>query len=206
MVEQTLPDNIQIEYSALREEILFRLRVQQDMINYSLLFVGFMATVLAIQGLDPGAVLIVLLFGPLVGIFLALIYLKQHVFVEALAGYISKLGFRGPSDQCNSPKEMRPFTGWEDYLTTNFYTHRLPTVLTGIIGLAEGLFPMLIGIVCWLLYVALRHNLAKSNFASSIATGYGLDVGMILNWLAGLDAVLLVFALVVELYFPLSWM
>jgi hypothetical protein len=77
--DQDLHNNLITEYNALREEILFRLRVQQDMINYSLLFVGFVATILTIQDLDIGAILIVLLFGPLVGIFLALIYLKQHI-------------------------------------------------------------------------------------------------------------------------------
>jgi hypothetical protein len=196
---EALPESIVVEYNALREEILFRLKVQQDVMNYSLLFVGFIATTLAIQGLDTGAVLIVLLLGPLVGIFLAFVYLKQHIFIEALAGYISsQLSYDTSSEKGASTQKICPFAGWEDHLTKSFYTDRLPTLFTGILELAEGLFPLLMGIACWLLFIALRGRWPASQLPGLMATNLGLDVVRLSDIWAILEVVLLVCALIVE--------
>jgi hypothetical protein len=196
---QALPESIVVEYNALREEILFRLKVQQDVMNYSLLFVGFIVITLAIQGLDTGAVLILLLLGPLVGIFLAFVYLKQHLFIEALAGYISsQLRYDTSSEKGVSTQQIRPFAGWEDHLTKSFYTGRLPILFTGILGLAEGLFPLLIGIACWLLFIALRGGWSGSQLPGPIATNLSLDVVRLSDIWAILDIVLLACALIVE--------
>jgi hypothetical protein len=196
---QALPESMVVEYNALREEILFRLKVQQDVMSYSLLFVGFIATTLAIQGLDTGAVLIVLLFGPLVGIFLAFVYLKQHIFIEALADYIaSQLSYDTSSKNGTSTQKVCPLAGWEHYLTKSFYTDRLPTLFTGILELAEGLFPLLIGIACWLLFIALRGRWSASQLPGFVDTKLGLDVVNLSDIWAILEVVLLVGALIVE--------
>ncbi len=139
-------EEIVAEYAALREEILFRLRVQQDMISYSFLAAGFLATLLGVN-IDPRMRLVIILMGPIMCVFLQLIYTKQHLFVELLAKYVStELGIESAPANSLSRNNSAPFDGWEDYLSS-FYIHSRLNLYSKILGYAEGGFPTLVGLL-----------------------------------------------------------
>jgi hypothetical protein len=66
------------------------------------------------------------------------------------------------------------------------------------VGLTEGLFPLLIGIVCWVLYTSLSDLIIGSRLLASFNTRFGLDLAKSLNIWALIDLGLLIFVLVIE--------
>jgi len=144
-----IPEYIFAEYNAVRNEILFRLKVQQDMINYTFVAAGLLGTFLGLYAIiDIRTLLVVLLIGPIACIFLQLNYFKQHLFVELLAKYIStELGVAVSLQEGMPQHKEMPFAGWEDYLSSFYaHQHRL-NFYSKLLGYAEGGFPTLIGVL-----------------------------------------------------------
>jgi hypothetical protein len=151
MSDKTIPSNVTTEYEAMRAEIVFRLKVQQDMINYTFVTAGLLATLLGLYDTIPKlALLIMLLLGPLVIVFIQFVYFKQHIFTHTLANYISTALYYETSqdDQKSSkpPQRILPFGGWETFLTSYLYKRKLPDFYSSLLSYAEGGFPTLIGI------------------------------------------------------------
>jgi hypothetical protein len=151
MANQSFPESISSEYGAARAEILFRLKAQQDIINYSLAVAGALGVLLGLI-LNPNSntksLFALLLLGPLFCVFLQAIYLKHHIFNELLEGYIStQLGIKIQLDEELPSRPILPFAGWERYLTSSLYQDRQTNFISAMLGYAEGGFPTLIGIL-----------------------------------------------------------
>jgi hypothetical protein len=136
------------EYQAIRAEILLRLGFQQQLLNLSLITIGFIvpiSSLLAIHTIDPRSVLLLLLIGPIVSVFLQLIYLKQIIYIQQLASYIVYgLG------SVQSPV----FSGWEKHLNSKLIKPPLVHRALAITGAAEALFPSIAGVLYWLVFEA----------------------------------------------------
>ena len=202
MNNQTSLESVIAEYSALREETLFRLGVQQQVINYSLLLVGFVVTLLSIKDLDWGAVLVMLLLVPLVGILLTFIYLKQHMFVMTLDAYISTLSYTiRVSPEANKDNAL-PFAGWRSYLNKMIYGQKLPSRFMRLFGPAEGGFPLFISLtvvlICWLILNGLRSNALSSALLVGLAKGGNIDPLVIASVWLMIDGGLWASALIVK--------
>jgi len=154
MATESVPSHVTSEYEAVRDEILFRLKIQQDMINYTFVTVGLLATFLGLYNtIDIRALL---LLGPLVIVFLQFVYFKQHVFIHTLANYIAtQLCYEKPQNDKQPPQRVLPFAGWENYLTSYLYERKGPNFFSALLGYAEGGFPTLIGLFYLVASIAL---------------------------------------------------
>lgn len=150
MKEET-PDNVISEYEALRDEILLRLKAQQDIVNYSLVVAGLLAPLIGLRstvGLHSS--LDMLLIGPVICIFLQGIYFKHHMFVELLSSYIStKLG-----DGNEDAGKPLPFAGWEQHLTSSLYERPLTNIFSGLLGFLEAGVPSVVALAYLLSFLA----------------------------------------------------
>lgn len=173
-----VPRHIAIEFSALREEILFRLKFQESIINYSLILLGLLAPVVALlkgqitssdQVVSVEGVQFALLLGPILSIMLQLIYLKQYMYFQQIAQYIkSRLG------ETLGEELKLPFAGWENYLNDTL----IKAWQSKVVGFAEGIFVLLVGLA-YILSVALLQE--GINFQNVIIRGFfWLDIGLIL--------------------------
>lgn len=140
---KSLPDLIISEYQAMREEILFRLKFQENIINYSFILLGLLApalSLLEIGSLSVEGLLLAILVGPLVAVFLQSIYLKQYIYFQQLAHYIKTTLGKEISE-----KNVPPLAGWEYYLDTVEIEPK--GRLSFILGATEGGFSLLVGAV-----------------------------------------------------------
>jgi len=151
-----IPDELKTEYGAIRDEILFRLKAQQDIIKFTFAVAGLLAPLLGVM-LNPSvnrdSLFAVLLIGPIICIFLKAVYLKHHVFIELLSSYISKeLSIDVYKGGKGSKHKVFPFSGWEKYLTSSFYRNWRASFITALLGLSEAEFPILIGVLYLVMY------------------------------------------------------
>jgi hypothetical protein len=146
------------EYEALRDEILLRLSFQQQLLNHSLVSAGLIVPIVGLFGvssIDPHGVLALLLIGPIVSVFLQLIYLKQYVYFQQLASYIaSTLGPTQISGESLENKGIPLFSGWERYLNRKLIKSRLVDSAMIFTGFAEGSFPAITGLLYLLAFAA----------------------------------------------------
>ena len=146
-----IPENVTTEYEAVRDEILFRLKVQQDTVNYSFIAAGLLAPLLGLRStIGLHGTLAMLLIGPLICIFLQGIYFKQHVFIELLSSYVATT--LGAEDE--RTQKPLPFAGWEKHLTSSLYSSRITNIFSGILGAIEAGVPSLVAMAYLLSFVA----------------------------------------------------
>jgi hypothetical protein len=187
------------EYEALRDEILLRLEFQQHLINYSLIATGLIVPIMGLFGIssvDPHGVMALLLIGPIVSVFLQLIYLKQYAYIQQLSSYItSSLGLGQALDTSLSREGIPPFSGWEKHLNTKLIKPRVVDAAIAVTGFAEGTFPTIGGILYLLAF-----------FAAVIAQATSLDLVALLIgiiWVT-IDIILLLAVILISV-FARSW-
>ncbi len=145
------------EYTAIRNEILFRLQSQQNIITQTVVVAGFLAPILGlIPVLTSHSVLAALLVGPLVCVFLQLTYLKHHIWLTVDARYLdyeigrdlsqgptSALGKRGRyvRDTLHKSKWPRSASAWLGYAEGG-----LPTLVAGVYLLAFAVIALQSGV------------------------------------------------------------
>ncbi len=118
------------EYSAIRDEILMRLKAQQDLLRYALLVAALLPPLVGLGSvIGPHGLLAMLLLGPVICMFIQGVYLKHHLFIELLSDYVTK----------------DLIAGWERHLTDTLYQRPLPLHLSGLLGYLEGGLSTLIG-------------------------------------------------------------
>lgn len=138
------------EYEALRDEILLRLGFQQQLLNYSFIAAGLIVPIVGLLAVvSIRSVAALLLIGPVVAIALQFVYVKQYIYIQTLATYISSELGVGVLSPTTSLRVEHPtaFGGWERYLNEQLIRPRLADLLLILIDVAEGLFPLLIGIL-----------------------------------------------------------
>lgn len=120
------------EYNAVRDEILMRLKAQQDLLRYILLVAALLPPLVGLGSVvGPHGLLVMLLLGPVICMFIQGVYLKHYWFIELLSDYITK----------------DLIAGWERHLTNTLYQRPLPYHLSGLLGYLEGGLPTLIGVL-----------------------------------------------------------
>jgi hypothetical protein len=125
-------DTMLAEYSAVRDEILMRLKAQQDLLRYALLVAALLPPLVGLGSvIGPHGLLAMLLLGPVICIFIQGIYLKHHWFIELSSDYVTK----------------DLIAGWERHLTDALYQRPLPYHLSGLLGYLEGGLPTLVGVL-----------------------------------------------------------
>lgn len=164
-MNNVVPEHILAEYYSLREEIIFRLRFQETLINYSLVLLGLLAPLITLYYQSGGLITTstisyALLLGPFLGIFLQLIYLKQYMYFQQIAFYIKEeLG--GPTGVDGLP----PFSKWERHLNDTL----VKDWRAKLVGAAEGLFAPLVGGIYLLAIIFIRwHELLADPLADSL--------------------------------------
>ena len=120
------------EYNAVRDEILMRLKAQQELLRYILLVAALLPPLVGLGSVvGPHGLLAMLLLGPVICMFIQGVYLKHHLFIELLSDYVTK----------------DLISGWERYLTDALYQQPLPNIVSGLLGYPEGGLPTLIGVL-----------------------------------------------------------
>lgn len=194
-----VPDWMVTEYEAIRAEILLRLGFQQQIINFSVAVLAGLAPIVAVKSsVDIMLLLTMLLLGPIASGFLALVYIKQHIFIDRLARYISEeLGFithdeAGVKDFHDGPVWGRPFKGWEKWLSKMYREGEWKRLLS-VVGLAEGFFPILVGGV----YLAVFAVLLRPEW-TGLLIGTRWVIGLVLFAEAAFLGAIVVFAFLVR--------
>jgi hypothetical protein len=179
-----MDDKIAItEFQAIREELLFRLKAQQEIISYSLVVLGALAPILGLSEViaNPFIIMIFLLIGPIICVLLQLVYVKHHLWITLDSRYIdyelkpdasTKLGLFGRRGK---------------YFRDNLYKTKIPNLISKILGYAEGSFPSLVGILYLILFVGLW-------WSNKIATQMGLLNILLPLWFF-LDIILIILAI-----------
>lgn len=174
------------EYQALRAEILARLGFQQQLVNYSLIATGLIVPIvglIAVRAISLPGVLALLLIGPLVNMFLELIYLKHYVYIQSMANYITmRLGLTQSLGDSRQDHQVPVFSGWETHLTTQLIKPPLVDISVAFTGFAEGLFPGIGGVLYLLAFAA-----SMCAQASTLTLGWQIALW---SW-AALDLLLL---------------
>jgi hypothetical protein len=156
------------EYQAMRAEIILRLGFQQQLLNLSLITIGFLVPIsglFAVSAIDPRGVLLLLLVGPIVSAFLQLIYIKQFIYIQQLSSYIvSGLGLA----------QTPVFSGWEKHLNSKLIKPRLVNTILGFTGGAEALFPSIAGGVYLVVFSAAAYTkVSNPSLATVLILGGG---------------------------------
>lgn len=141
MIEKTQRDTVDVElaqYEAARGEVLLRIKIQQDVINYAIVVAGLIAPLVGLKGTVGNDVLWLLLVGPLACVFLQIVYLKQHVYIQLLVGFIATRLSASTTDLNEDSPTLTRFAGWEVYLTRALDGHPSVRILSKFLGLAEG--------------------------------------------------------------------
>lgn len=154
------------EYEALRQEILFRLGAQQNLLQYTVLVGGAPVPIIGFftnfepLGLREIVVPLsyLLLIPAILCLFLQLTYLKHHLYIHLLSLYIDKeLSIRLTEDTADLARfphkpgtaahelQARIFAGWEIHLTQTMMDDTLSKGLAAVLGLAEGYFASAVG-------------------------------------------------------------
>ena len=146
------------EYQAIRAEILLRLGFQQQLLNLSLISIGFIVPIsglFGVKAVDSRGVLALLFIGPIVSVFLQLIYLKHFIYIQQLASYIANgLGSVQALDT-SLPKNVIPvFSGWEKHLNSKLIKPPQVDLALGVIGGAEAAFPSIAGVLYLVVFIA----------------------------------------------------
>nr|QNO53321.1 hypothetical protein AFNPGKIM_00017 [Methanosarcinales archaeon ANME-1 ERB6] len=103
------------EYKALREEILFRMKERNAVVNYIiLLFCALIVAIWQIPGrIEPERTFIIfLLIIPVISFFLALIYCWHDLMIASLGGYINQILRPKLIEVCQHEDILE----WEKYL------------------------------------------------------------------------------------------
>ncbi len=126
------------QYEAARAEILLRIKIQQDVINYCIAVGGLLAPLAGLRASIGAEVVWLLLIGPLICVFLQVVYLKQHEYIQLLAAFIATRLSRSGSSRGDMLPGLTRFASWEVYLTNSLDGHLAVRVLSKCLGLAEG--------------------------------------------------------------------
>lgn len=145
------------EFQAIREELLFRLKAQQDIISYSLVVLGSLAPILGLSEVfaNPFLIMIFLLIGPIICVLLQLVYVKHHLWITLDSRYIDY------ELQSDTITQLGLFGRRGKYFRDNLYKNKIPNLVSRLLGYAEGGFPSLVGI----LYLIIFGGLLWSNKA-----------------------------------------
>lgn len=163
------------EYSAVRDEILMRLKAQQDLLRYALLVVALLPPLVGLGSvIGPHGVLAMLLWGPVICVSIQVVYLKHHVFRELLSDYATR----------------NLIAGWDKHLTNALYQRPQPYPLSGLLAYLEVGLPTLIGVLYLAAFivvaVASRNSMAPPPMCFLALFFFADVIGLALSVLAGI--------------------
>ena len=152
-------ETINVEYKVIREETLFRLKAQQELINYSLIVAGLLAPLISLSTVvNIRTLLGSLLVGPLICFFLQIIYYKHHIYIQLMSQYIEwniginlqkAIDLENVETNNNNNKKLEikinDLFGWDKFLTNSLLKSRIIGFFTLIFGFAESSIPSLVG-------------------------------------------------------------
>lgn len=145
-----MPGEILIaEYQAIRNEIIFRLEAQQNIISYSLLVAGILAPALGLSNtLDIHVVLVVLLVGPIICALLQLTFLKHYLWITIDYRYLDyELGADVMGENVFRRRGI--------YIRKELYQNKLANIFSALLGFAEGFIPALVGFLYLFLFLVM---------------------------------------------------
>lgn len=126
------------EYEATSNEVLFRMKAQQEIISYSLVAGGLLGTILGLsQSIDSILLLFILLLGPIICVSLEAIYLKHHTILTTHLRFIDFV--------LGDPLQKGAVFGQRGrFFRETLYQPTPMRYFTAILGFIEGSFPLLI--------------------------------------------------------------
>jgi len=163
-----MPGEILIaEYQAIRNEIIFRLEAQQNIISYSLLVAGILAPALGLSNtLDIHIVLVVLLVGPIICALLQLTFLKHHLWITIDYRYLDyELGAEVMGENIFRRRGI--------YIRKELYQNKMANIFSALLGFAEGFIPTLVGFLylfLFLVMILVSSNRMDFNFITCLLT------------------------------------